>query len=223
MSTGGIATLGRRLLALGLLAAVLAGVYALAIVPVQARFDEARTRIEAARTLIGRLEREIAARQEDSRSPPPAAMAATAARVYLDGESDALKGAHLLAILKAAAETQGVRLASTRALPPRPAGEVRVIGMEARFDASMAALQRLLVALERHTPLVLIDTLVIAPEAGRLAMLGETGDSDKLNVTLAAYGAAGPRAGEPTAGSGAGESPVASPDVTPEEAVDGAR
>ena len=189
-------TLLGRTTALALLLGAGAALYVVAIAPIHARYVEATERIATERLLLGRLGGEIA-RREAARpqGPAPARAASLANGAYLEGESEAVKSARLQAMVKDAAHAEGLRLGSVRALPVRDEAGLRLIGMEARLEASMTSLQRLLIALESRRPLLLIHGLQLTPAAARFASAGDAEAGEVLNIGIEIYGAApGPRA-----------------------------
>jgi hypothetical protein len=192
MTGRSIAALARKLAAVTLLLAVAGLVYLLALSPIEARLRSASEAISEQRMLLGRLRGEIARRSGGQRNDEAAALPDRVGDVYLQGESDAVKAARLQAMLKEIAEAAGLRLASTRALPLRQAGRLRLIGMEARLDAGMAGLQKLLLALEASRPVVLVHALAVSPSASRsfAADAERVVEDELLSIAIEVQGAA---------------------------------
>ena len=192
MTGVGLSGLLRKLAAVAVLLGAVGLAYVLAVAAIQARLGGAGEAIAEQRMLLGRLQSEIARRAGVKRDASPAVLAATANESYLQGESDAVKAARLQAMLKEIAEAAGLRLASTRALPLREAGRLRLIGMEARLDASMSGLQQLLLALEASRPMVLVQALTIAPSAYRANVAVGEGvvEDEPLSIAIEVHGAA---------------------------------
>lgn len=93
--------------------------------------------------------------------------------LYLPGDSDAMRFANLQTALTAIAEAQGVRLRSTRAIKPAEAGGPALVAAAASFEASMAQLQEMLLAIDRHEPMLIAADIRIVPAASA-ADAGET-------------------------------------------------
>lgn len=169
-----------RLAAVALTLAVTAALYFIVVAPAYSRFELARDELAGQRALLGRLAQGITASADPAPIPPDLG------RLQLAGESDAVMAATLQSLLRRTSEAAGWRLASTRVLPPREEGGLRLIGIEGRAMASLAALQRTLIELERARPLVVSTALQVslAPAADDPAGIGA------LSVRVEIFGAA---------------------------------
>lgn len=181
----------RKLVALGLLGAVLGAIFVLAIEPMYARISSAVDRLESERKLIARYEAAIAGQREQG-SASLAMGETSGSNLLLDGESEAVMAAKLQAVLREAGSgtkgTGGLRIASTRALPTRDGERLRLIGLEARLTINLPDLQRLLVRLDAARPVVLTETLQVTPLAERGA--DEIVKAEFYDVRLEIFGAA---------------------------------
>jgi hypothetical protein len=186
-----------RIAALGLLAGVLAAAYALVIEPISRRIGTALDRIATERTLLARLDQAAvnAAAKTSARAAADQLAGATGnpplSALVLDGESEAVMAARLQSVVQSAAgRAEGVRISSTRSLPPRERDGLRLIGLEVRCTASLEAAQKLLIGLEGSRPLVLIEVLQLTPASPRSGS-DETPRIDVFDVRIELYGAAG--------------------------------
>ena len=87
-------------------------------------------------------------------------------RLTLKGESDPLRTAELQTALTKIVAALGLRLKSTRALPARDAEGVRLIGIQAQFQATLAQLQKILLAIDANEPILVIEALRVVAAAG---------------------------------------------------------
>lgn len=181
-----------KVAALALLAGVAALCYALVVAPVERHVATLVERIEREQALLARLGDGLPA---TATTEPDEASRREAERLFLAGQSDAVMAARLEAILRTAArDAPEIRTTSTRTLAPREVESLRLVGLEARFSASLASLQQLLLALDSVRPVVLVQTLQVSPATGPGADSGEP----RLDVRIEVYGAAR-RASAPSA------------------------
>ncbi len=172
--------------ALGLAIALVAGAYHLAVAPLTERISQLRESLETQRELLGQLKQQLLT----ARAPVQDRSTETGQALFLTGESNAVMAAQVQTVLRAKEETSGWRLISTQALPVRQQGNLRFVGVEARLSASMAGLQRLLLAIDAARPVILVSTLQISPLAGQISDAG--GEAEQLAVRLEIFGASAP-------------------------------
>jgi Type II secretion system (T2SS), protein M subtype b len=154
-----------KLSALTLLALAVWIAFSCVALPVWQRFHDVNDKILAQRALLGRYVAESAtAARAANRGPEPQ----TDIEAFLPGETDALRLAHLQATLNAAASSNQIRLASASALDASEDGGVRLIGIQAQLSTDLGPLQKMLFALEKQQPNLIVDQLHIAraPDAG---------------------------------------------------------
>ena len=108
-------------------------------------------------------------------------------KLTLKGGSDPLRTAELQTTLTKIVATLGLRLKSTRALPARDAEGVRLIGVQAQFQASLAQLQKILLAIEESDAILTIEALRIVAAAGATDPKTEA----PLDVNIDVFGATG--------------------------------
>jgi general secretion pathway protein M len=175
-----------RTLALTLLAAVVAGIYLLIIVPVLHAYSDNAAAIEQTEILLQR-QRALAAqgplllaRIEEEQEH------AEAIAGYLQGPSDALAAAQLQDRLKAVIEAADGELRSTRILPAEAVEAspgTRRTALQVQMIVTMAGLAEILYSLEAGQPYVLIDELLVRNQRERRRR-GETETEPMLDVNL---------------------------------------
>jgi hypothetical protein len=178
----GMSRLLSRLAALGLLLAVIGATGLLLVVPLVDYFNSLRTEIATQRETLGRFEA-FAANKDSAQALAERSEAAMRSGIFLTGETDALRTANLQTLVTEVAQSQGVRLSSTRALPIQEANGLRFIGVQAEFDADLRQLQAMILAVEARRPYLFIQSLQVAPFAGRRP------DSEELKVRFGIVGA----------------------------------
>jgi len=188
MSQTGLSPILSRLAAVALLVAVIGVAAMLLIVPLTDYYSGLRAEIATERETLGRFEA-FAANKAAAEALAKQAEAAMQSGLFLTGETDALRAANLQALVNDVAQSHGVRLSSTRAMPVQERDGLRLIGVQAEMDADIKQLPALIVAFESRRPYVFIQSLQVAPSASRRA------GSDELKVRLGIVGAA-PAGGE---------------------------
>lgn len=176
--------------ALALAGVIAFALYLLVLAPAYARFQNARDALDGQRQLLTRLKQQTAGQGSDTIAGN-ASTRDTSRRLYLSGESDAVMAAALQSALSAKGEVGGWRVVSTRVLPPKQEGALRLIGIEGRLETTIDGLQRLLLALEAQRPLLAVTALQATPTAA-LSAPGATEREGELAVRLELYAAALP-------------------------------
>ncbi len=187
--------IAQQLLAVGLLAVALALATLLVVVPTYDGLLSLQSQIEQQRLVLGHA---LLPRDDDSErlEIDRIAGAEQTGRLTLTGESDAIRMANLQSMVGGIATAAGVQLRSTRNLTPREQGDVRLVGVQLQFTATIAQVQTMLVAIEAQRPYLLIDGLQItALQDFARAGTGATADSDSgapasLDTRLDVMGAA---------------------------------
>ena len=155
----GAGTAAARLLALALLAALGAGIWA---GPVTAYLEERgalRQRVEQAEALAARY-RALAA------APPRAVADGEGAAAFLADLPAAQIFAALSERIKAAADVAGLSVQGLQSLAEEPVAGLRRAGLRLRGTGDLAALARFLDAVEAGRPLLTIDGLRIQARQG---------------------------------------------------------
>lgn len=184
--TYALTVLLRRLAAVLLLVTVLGALALFVVVPVVAHVQSLRADIEQERLTLARL---VSMPDDSVEAQSIERMTAKAreSRQFLEGESDPIRLANLQSVVGGIAAGQGVKLRSSRNLPPRERGDVRYVGVQLQFAATIGQLQKILLAIEAQRPFLFIDTVHITPMPGALAAGGE--DSGQLDSRIEILGA----------------------------------
>ena len=170
-----------RLLAVALLAAVLAALWAGIAVPLTDWFAERSDSIDRQTTLARRMA-QIAADLPALRTRAASTQAAAPVAV-LEGASDAVAGAALQQRLQQIGTSLGATLSSTEVLAGEPVGAYRRIGVRLAVSAHWPVIVRLVEAIDANTPRLLVNELQLQ------AMRSVAADPDPaLNVTMTVFG-----------------------------------
>ena len=156
----------RQFAALALLLCVLAGSWLAIAAPIADKIASLRSEIAEKRSVLGRLQDEHRI-VEEARELAARASAIDFSKLLLAGDSEALKAASLQSALAAIAAENGLRFRSTRTLPAREEASVRFVGVEASFEASLADVQKMLIAISAYRPMLSVTGLrmALAPAA----------------------------------------------------------
>lgn len=150
----------RQAFAVCLLAAAVGAVALPVALPYYNQIHELQSQIDQERLVLGHL---LADRGDDrslqdiERNAGPGQIN----RLTLAGESDAIRMANLQSIAGGIAAAAGVQVRSTRNLPARDRGDVRLLGVQLQFAATIEQVQKILVAIEAQRPYLLVDGLQI--------------------------------------------------------------
>ena len=175
-----------RALAIALLAAAVASVYLLVLVPVGNAYRETADAIEQAEILLQRQRALAAQRPLLVARIEEETERADAIAGYLQGPSDALAAAQLQDRLKAVVEAAGGDLRSTRILPAEPVEAspgTRRAALQVQMIVTIGGLAEILYGLEAGQPYVLIDELSVRNQRERRPR-GEPESEPSLDVNL---------------------------------------
>ncbi|MFA5949760.1 MAG: type II secretion system protein GspM [Hyphomicrobium sp.] len=163
----------RQLLAisLALFAIGVAGLFVIG--PTLSRISELKEGIERERDVYGRLTA-IADDQDGIRKLDARTEALRRAGVFIDGESEPIRLASLQSQLAEIIAANGIKPRSTRGLPRRERNDLRLVGAQLQIVAPVDKVQKILLDLEAHKPILLIDFLQITPSS----LTGVANDDD---------------------------------------------
>ncbi len=161
----------RRCLAAGLLVLALAGLAAVTIWPLMSRLADVQERIEQERLVLGRL---LAATGDTGNvlQLEQQAKAARASGLFIEGESESIRLASLQSQLLDIIGSHKVKPRTTRNLPTRERNNLRLVGVQIQLAAPIDRLQRILLDIEGHKPVLLIESLHIT-SAGQANVPGD--------------------------------------------------
>ena len=150
-----------RLLALLLLLVVLGAVYLVVAAPLIELYAGRAALVEDKRMLVPRLK--AAADELPELRARVAGLRATAgaAKVTLEGSSDAIASANLQSHIAELATSVGVTIASTESLPVETRGGYRRIGLRYTLSGPYETLLKFIAKLEAATPPLVIENLHI--------------------------------------------------------------
>jgi type II secretory pathway component PulM len=108
-------------------------------------------------------------------------------KLTLKGDSDPLRTAELQTELTKIVTAHGLRLKSTRALPARDTEGVRLVGVQAQFQATLEQLQKILLTIEDSEAILVIEALRMVSAAGATDPKTEA----PLDINIDVFGATG--------------------------------
>lgn len=178
----------RRMLALALPGALALGLGLGVVLPLAEQAAEAAEQEERQRSLLARLER-LAAQGPALRRELDALDAELAGtEVVLRAPSASQAAAAFQAALRRVLEAEGVAPDSAQALPPVPEGAFLRLGLRLEMRAGIEPLSRILLALERHRPAILVREAVVAAgtrgQAGGAGVTRRDGGGAPLTIRL---------------------------------------
>lgn len=175
-----------KVTALAMLGLALFAVYLIVAAPVVGRLSGLRERIEEQRSLLGRYLAAAGMEKEADRIDLQSKSAA-GSRVFLPGNSDAVRLAQLQSLASRVAQAEGVTVRSARSLQPRERDGVKFLGIEAQLSCTIEQLQRIVHTLESDQPYLFIDTLQVTPP--RAAPEQDPMAAARLDVRIGVLGA----------------------------------
>ncbi len=163
----------RRLLALALLAIPLVLVWLTAAGPAVSRLSDLQSQIQQERQLAGRLTASASEAKDIEAAPAPPSMR----NLAIEGASEPIRTAALQSQLAEIAGRNGLKPRSSRSLPVREKGGVRLLGVQIQLLATVDKLQTLILDIERHQPVLMISAMQVTPS---VATRGAGGDATRV-------------------------------------------
>lgn len=186
--TSNLAKPVRQFAAVALLLATLAVFWMAVISPLSAEITGLDAEIEAKRAILGRF-LDVAPLEAEAKAKASVSKNVDLAALMLPGDNDALKAAGLQTALAEIIAVEGLRFRSTRALPPREHDKIRLITIEAGFEATLEQLSKILAAVDAHKPLLTVSGLRLAVAPG--AVIDPDSLGNVLDIQFEVAGAAG--------------------------------
>jgi len=179
--------LASRLVALAILAGAAAGIYAVLVMPLLSDYDENLDAIEQRSLELERYRR--AAAELPQRQAELAALRQRRAvgAGFLAGGNEQVVAAGLQNRLRSVVGDAGGDLKSTQVLPAEDEAGARRIAVRGELTGTLAAVQRIIYALEAGTPFLFVDNLSIHADLAEEAYRGQ-GLDPILDVRLDLYG-----------------------------------
>lgn len=178
----------RQALAVSLLAAVVGGSMLFVVQPVIGKLADLRDRIKQERTVVGRLT--SAANDDGVASEALQRGAASRMRsLFVQGESEAIRIAAVQARLIEMLGAHQLKPRSARNLPVQERNNLRLVGIQLQFAAPIEKFQAILLDIEAHKPVFLIEALSVTAAPQSSAPSGD--ERGLLEVRLDIYGIEG--------------------------------
>ena len=186
----------RKLTALLLLMATVAVAYLLVAEPLVARIGELEDRLQAERLLLGRLRAIEATAKQPQDAGTGETLKSSIGDVFLSGESAGVMAARVQESLQMMARANDMNVASMRTVGIRQHDGLSLVGIEAEVEGGLAGLQKMLLTIEASRPVLLVDTMQVAPASNAVARKGASDGEPSLNVRLLVFGASRDRLGD---------------------------
>ena len=172
----------RQAAAIGLLVVALTAFTVVLALPLAQHLRGIQDNIHDQRILLGRLQK-FALKKSEADRLVERSDAVLRSGFFLTGGTDALRAANLQSLLSSVAKDNGIRLRSTRALPPTTRDGWRFIGVQATMTANINQIQSLVLALESMQQYLFVQNLAIGQPASRNPV------DDNLTVRIGIVGA----------------------------------
>lgn len=191
----------RQFAALGLLAAVVAAIWFAGLAPLADRISRGDEEISGKRLLLGKLQN-ARAMEAEARELGKRSAALDLPSLLVAGESEPLKAANLQAALAGIAAANGLRFRSTRVLPTRVEDGVQLVAVEASFEASLADIQKMLLTMADHKPMLAVSSLRVSLAPTAALDPESAGSVLEVSMEVAAPAAVAPAAAAPASEKG---------------------
>lgn len=175
----------RQALAVLLLVAAVGAILLLVVLPVTNRIADLGDRIEQERAVVGRLLTAATDVGEASQSRQQGAAGRMRA-LFVQGESEAIRIAAIQARLIEILGVHKVQPRSARNLPAQERNNLRLAGIQLQFAAPIEKLQAILLDIESHRPVFLIEQLHVTAAAQSAGTGGD--DRGLLEARLDVFG-----------------------------------
>lgn len=179
----------RRIVALGLLAALLLATHALVISPLVNGWVGLARSIDETRELASGYERAIGAKARLAAELDALRIERPDPSWFVTGETDALAAAALQDHVTALVSGAGASMRSIQPLPAEDADGLKRVTLVLELEATTTSLTHLVYALEAETPYLFVDQL---QASSRIGTPEEPESNPLLDVRLTVYGYAAP-------------------------------
>lgn len=176
-----------RWLAVGLLAAAIALLAALTIVPAINKLIELNGEEESLALKLKKYERILSRKGVVTKSVEAVNEQIQQQGYFSSQQTEALASADMQEFIKKAIVDAGGKLSSTQALPVKSKDNFSLLTVSVRMTGNIEVLRSVLHELETSTPLILIDQLDIRPMRGvRNRVTRQIDPSNELNINFQA-------------------------------------
>ena len=155
----------RQFLAVALLLATVGLVALLTIVPFLLNLAAARERLVQQRTFLGQLQDATSGAAAASPTSRDAGFNKAMTGLFIEGDSEAIRLASLQSQGTDSLTRQSVKSRSSRNLQTRERHTLKLVGVQVQLTATVEQLQKILLAIEAHRPILLVDALHLTPAA----------------------------------------------------------
>ncbi len=173
-----------RLVAVGLLLALIGAVYSFCIAPIWRASAENKETISEQQELLRRYQRLAADAADLSQRLTVLRSKPMSGEGYLQGDNETLVAARLQSRIRDVVQTSGGRLTTTQVLAGIDDDGFRRIGVRVTMTADTAELQKVLFRLEGDRPYLFLDNVDVSGEQSR----GRDGRDSALTISFDAYG-----------------------------------
>ena len=151
----------------------------LTVVPFLSQLEVARARLNQERAFLGQL---LDATRDTTLAEllPPADRTPKTTGLFIAGESEAIRLASLQAQVMDIIAAQAVKPRSSRNLQTRERHTLKLVGVQVQLSATIEQLQKILLEIESHRPILLVDALHLTPSSS----LGIDDDRGLLEARL---------------------------------------
>ena len=175
----------RQALALTLLAMAVGALWFVTVVPLSAKFTDLQDRIEQERVMLGRLTA-AASDETGTNEVKQRAVASRMSSLFIQGESESIRVSSVQSQLMEILASHRAKPRSTRNLTARERNNFRLVGVQLQLAAPIEQLQAVLLDIEQHKPLLLIEALHVTP----ILLSGVAGEEQRgmLEARLDVFG-----------------------------------
>jgi Type II secretion system (T2SS), protein M subtype b len=152
----------RRSLAVALLMAALGLISLVTVVPFLSQLATAREQLSQSRATLGRL-LETTKTSTIAEQLEQGAQGLKTTGLFIEGESDSIRLAALQSQVVDIVGAHGVKPRTARMLQSSERYNLRLAGVELQLTATIEQVQKILLQIEAHRPILLVDTLHLTP------------------------------------------------------------
>jgi general secretion pathway protein M len=177
----------RRIAAVGLLFAAVAGPCLGIVVPMIDAYRDAQNQLEQVRALLQRAEAAAGKREPLKAALAKLKQSDDADGGFLKGTNDSLAAAHIQSRVKAVLDSAQGDLKSTQILPSKKEGSLTRVGVRVQMAGPIAAVQKVLYSLESGAPFLFTENVEIRTRPV-VRGAGPRRDEASVDMRFDAYG-----------------------------------
>jgi general secretion pathway protein M len=177
----------RRIAAVGLLFAAVAGPMVGIVMPMLDAYRDAQQQLDQVRVLLRHAEAAAGKREGLKATLAKLKQSSDADGGFLNGANDSLAAAQIQSRLKTVLDSAQGELKSTQILPGKKEGNLTRVGVRVQMAGSIGAAQRVLHAIESGTPFLFTENVEIRTRPS-VRSAGPRRDEGTLDMRFDAYG-----------------------------------